>query len=583
VGSGGSHALSERSTAATASSCGPRAGPAAGPGFSPGRQSTTFSMASLGTVRTGSLSPPPPLSGPGHMLVSPRRFSSRHVPHAAEELAQNALLPPDVASRLQGLTRHLKQNSSWDDRQRQVMDSTAQQLIPEEYDETLCNEFERRCAFGERMNTEFMSSAKWVKLLREVGAIEAGEKACKAGSQQATGTMSLAEADIIFRKVLHHCDYGGKRLAYGPFCKALALAALAARPDLDSEAAVVEMVARVSAAAPEESRQPDGTVDYMLDANVLLVLDHFKPALWDLFKSFCGRNLGNAAGPPPGAGTVRNRERSFWRHTQDTLLSSMASPTRGPGASLGEMSPGSEAASPMRHAHAMGALGGRSPAREPGGSPRTLGTLEELEREMPSPRLNSEADAGGGFTTPRRRSPHHEEPSLGERRASLPSLSPGGTEKGWHLSPQTTARSLRTSMSGSMSPSSQDPYLYANGAPVIHNRRQNMSADQFLSFCRELKIMPGLLTRLECARIFKRAQSAGSHSSHGSSLYGFLSREGFVDAAGQLAVEAYSKEPLCDEFPAAHEKVHDFFVRFLPSNSQEVHDRFLYGCAGRGR
>merc|ERR1719433_825848 len=140
-----------------------------------------------------------------------------------------------------------------------------------------------------------MSSAKWVKMLREVGVI-----GTEPSGKGLIGTVSLPDADIIFRKVLHHAEHCGKRLTYEPFCKALFLAAIAARPDLELEAALVEMLARVASAAPEESKQPKEATDYMLDANVLLVLDRFKSQLWDLFKSFCGRNLGNVAGPTAG-------------------------------------------------------------------------------------------------------------------------------------------------------------------------------------------------------------------------------------------------------------------------------------------
>lgn len=107
-----------------------------------------------------------------------------------------------------------------------------------------------------------------------------------------------------------------------------------------------------------------------------------------------------------------------------------------------------------------------------------------------------------------------------------------------------------------------------------------MSLDQLHDMCKELKIFPELLSRVEVANVFKRAQCAGAVSSHGSSIHGFIAKEAFVDAAGQLAIAAFSKEPFCDEYPAPHEKVHAFFVKILPSCSREVHDRFFYG---RGR
>lgn len=590
------HTASERLTAATSSAASLARAASVVSCTSAGRLGSAPSAASLHTVRSGSVSPGPPPETSG-LLVSPRRFSSRHVPHVAEELAQAPVLPPDIIARLNGLTRRLKPNSDWEERQRQVLDAVSERLIPEEYDETLRNEFERRCAYGERLNTEFMSSGKWVKLLRDAGAVAA------PGTEKVSrGTMSLADADIIFRKVLHHADYCGKRLTYESFCKALLLAALAIRPELDTEAALVEILARVAAAAPEESRQLDYNVDHMLDANVLLVLDHFKPALWDIFRVFCTRNLGQAGGPCRGQGTVRLGERTFRRHMQDTTSTDMTlGCTRGDGSSFGEFFPGSEPGfSPQRHARFPGTSCGKSPGQEPCSlSPCTLGKLEEQEQDTdaPSPHVNSEADAGGGFTTPRQQA-WQEESSLGlfyavptpvsagERRHSgSPRRPPAGAtaeKPTWSLSPQSTMQSIRASICSS-SFQSQDLCEYANGAPVIKNRRHYMSVDQLLLLCKELKVMPDLLTRLEVVKIFKRAQCAGAHTCTGSSIHGYLNREAFVDAAGQLAIAAYSKEPYCDEFPEAHEKVQGFFQRVLPSNSHEVHERFLYGCGSRVR
>jgi hypothetical protein len=48
---------------------------------------------------------------------------------------------------------------------------------------------------------------------------------------------SLAAADIIFQRVLHDTDYGGKRLTYDFFCKVLCLVAADIYPELDWESA----------------------------------------------------------------------------------------------------------------------------------------------------------------------------------------------------------------------------------------------------------------------------------------------------------------------------------------------------------
>jgi len=126
--------------------------------------------------------------------------------------------------------------------------------------------------------------------------------------------------------------------------------------------------------------------------------------------------------------------------------------------------------------------------------------------------------------------------------------------------------------------SAGDSRFYEDGGvPAIPHRRYLMSVDQFLTMCTELKIMPDMVSRVEAVRIFKGAQLTGSYSNYGSSLFGHLSQDAFVDAAGQLAIEAYSKPPYCDDGRPIHEKVQEFFLQFLPSSAREMHDRFKYG------
>mmetsp|Transcript_41314 Transcript_41314/g.86399 ORF Transcript_41314/g.86399 Transcript_41314/m.86399 type:complete len:582 (+) Transcript_41314:2-1747(+) len=577
------------------------------------------------TARSGSLSPPPAARGHGE-AGRPRRFSSRHVPSAAEELAQSQVTP-EIQQRFNGLMRHLKPNTEREERQKQVMASSMEAMIPEEYDETLRREFDRRCAFGERLNTELMTSAKWVKLLREVGAIvpPVPERGAPVAGE---GAIDLPEADIIFRKVLNSCDYGGRRLTYELFCKGLYLVAQSARPTLDGEAALVELLGRIISICVEEPQRPEDTADHMLDANVLLVLDHFKPALHDLFRTFCQRNLSNISDISHGIGTVRIRERTIWKHTQDTMLGS----TCGAGGLMTGASRFGDAGASRATQDAQ-QLRQRVMAAGEGLPGEAWGSLEEEpdqgedeQADCAGASANSEADAGGGYATPRSRDMYQAglSPSLLEQRAGYPVLlgaaalassagtnsSPGagasglgssgagGTcdrdhvlawaeSRGWHSATQRlstcSGTGTGTYAGRAASTTAQDPYIYANGAPIIRNRRHHMSVDQFTELCKELKIMPELISRQEVVKVFKRAQLAGLPTNHASSLYGYLSKESFVDAAGQAAIEAYSKEPFCDEYPAPHEKIHAFFLRVLPGSSREMHDRFLYGCGGRGR
>lgn len=547
-------------------------------------------------------------------MSKPRRFSSRHVPSTAEELVQSQVLGTDVVNRFNGLMRHLKNNTEHDEQTKQVMVSTMEALVPEEYDETIKIEFERRCAYGERMNTEFMTSAKWVKVLREIGAINAPDVPPRAGA------VDLAEADIVFHKVIHDCDYGGRRLTYELFCKALYLVARIIRSDLDSESAFAELLSRIVANAPEEDVRQDQR-DLMLDANVLLVLDHYKPALYDLFRTFCSRHLTSPGDASRGAGTVRITERTYWKHTQDTdlsgytgMLTTTKSRSQAPRSTsqdsgmrreagggvmpgLGNLQPSFEAPvvtrmslgefsdqqqrsdlSPKRSALGIGGPieeGSPTACDEAGGS-IAINLEKAVESEAT---MQAGADAGGGCAESRPAPVETPQSQLSARQlAGYPSPG-GGTLSGTMSGTLAADRTVGGSSVGVASMQTN----YVNGVPQIADRKRHMSYDQMMALCKDLKVVPDLLTRVELGNIFKKAQCAGSSSSHGTSLHGYLSKEAFVEAAGQMAIEAYSKSPYSEEYPSAHEKIIAFFHTVLPSSAREVRERFHYGCSGRGR
>merc|ERR1719330_175135 len=119
-----------------------------------------------------------------------------------------------------------------------------------------------------------MSSAKWVKLLRDIGILlPAGTGSSSARTASSGRPVILqAEADIIFHKVLHNCERGGQRLTYELFCKVLYLVAQAILPDFQGEAAFGEVLAQIVAVVPEHSAHDSGRApgDPMLDARVLL-------------------------------------------------------------------------------------------------------------------------------------------------------------------------------------------------------------------------------------------------------------------------------------------------------------------------
>lgn len=523
-----------------------------------------------------------------------RNFSSRHVPSIAEEIAISDVLNPSRAARLNGLMKHLKRNSAWEDYQKQVLSAeAAETLVPMEYDEALRSEFARRCAFGERMNTEAMSSAKWVKLLRDINVIlPPGLRAAASGGPP----MLQAEADIIFHKVLHNCDRGGQRLTYELFCKALYLVAQAVLPDFQGEVAFGEVLAQIVAVADAiVAAAPPTSLgrheDPMLDARVLLVLDHFKPALHDLFYTFCGRNLSNPALASPGSGIRRARERSGMMHTQDTVMTSSTLNRSSPSHSRSPSLP----PAPFPEATNQGSPGlkaeGGSDCRPvltycKDGPPwdavaRDLtdvfsGDVTDVPGAGGLERSASFAGSASGFSA----SP----PPAGSRSLRSSPRASSGVQfhlDGGAVSPTADRLNRSFAASSNGSPRSDTYQETANGSPVISNRRQNMSLDQFVDWCREFKMLPDVVSRIDIARIFKRAQTTGFSGSHGSGVHGYLSREAFVDAVGQLGLEAYSKEPFCDEYPEAHEKICAFLLDYLPGNSREARDRFIYAGGPR--
>eukprot|EP00930_Biecheleria_cincta_P074032 TRINITY_DN6126_c0_g1_i1.p1 TRINITY_DN6126_c0_g1~~TRINITY_DN6126_c0_g1_i1.p1 ORF type:complete len:615 (+),score=90.74 TRINITY_DN6126_c0_g1_i1:67-1911(+) len=570
----------------------------------------TGTLTSRRSGRSYTLSPPPKSSSHGRH-ASPRRFSSRHVPAAAEDLAANPkALTPQVVSRFDGLMKHLKRNTERQDFEKQVLASPPEVLVPDEYDELLRAEFCRRCSFGERLNTELMHSGKWVKMLRDLGLVRTtAEDKRKKGPCLS----SPAEADIIFRRALCDSDYGGKRLTYDYFCKALCLVAANVYPQFGWEDAMGELLALIAEYAETNPQSPsDEQVDWSLDPNVLLQLDFFKPALHDLFRSFARRQLPGPTDARIGMGTTRLQERSIWKHTQDTLFAS-----RNSTAILGgchdrfdssdmTSSPSMQAASPVDLPHED------DPAS-------LLPAVQECIEQEPSesavpwrpPMQSAEADAGGGYAEA------PASPSRGDRisppgagypqgKPLLPGGALGATEaasssqsptvtpsksprspgvlawaqnKGWRIGQGNSTMSSGSRL-GTWQP--VDPYTYANGSPIIKNRKSFLSLEQMFAMCKELKIVPDLLNRQAVVKIFKRVQCAGSASSHGGSNFGFLSQEAFVDAMGQIAIEAYNQEPYCDEYPQAHEKIHAFLMDKLPGHSRLMRDRFLYGCSGRG-
>ena len=102
-------------------------------------------------------------------------------------------------------------------------------------------------------------------MLKELGLIPGRPKAERSAAGPCLS--SLAEADVIFQRVLHDTDYGGKRLTYDFFCKALCLVAANVYSEMDWESAMGELLNRIAQAA-EANEVEEEQGDYSLDPNV---------------------------------------------------------------------------------------------------------------------------------------------------------------------------------------------------------------------------------------------------------------------------------------------------------------------------
>lgn len=520
--------------------------------------------------------------------LQPRTFTSRHIPVVAEELSNTLECDPKSANalpsgqrRMEGLLAHLKQASSvLAERQKQAMSVDAETLVPEELDQLLHTEFERRCCFGDRSNTEFMSAHKWKKLLEEchiISGLHGMVQKGRASQQQQAGVVSLASADLVFHKVLHDMEFGSVRLTYDLFCKALLLVAQQAYPALDNQAAFAELLAQVAvvAAAKQEASQPADTPDLLLDPSVVVTLDNFKPALYDLFRTVCTAKLDNPGKARPGLGSIRTRERTYLKYAGSQ------------GASSGEpvrSHAGRHSVSSMSSCRTSDSTCEPSSLRDCGMETLRTGSEQSDENEVVRTALR-----GMGLREDWETSlPDNQETVLTQEEQEQEELcqEPMPGEDGADGAAQhrrvPTGSYWRNRMDTSYDylgqlEGSQSQVSYVNGAPMLRDRTRRLSIDQMMLMCTCLGIMPDFVTRLEVIAIFKRAQHTEFSQGLGSSLYGYLTYEEFVDAIGQLSIEAYSKQPFKEEYPEAHEKVEAFLLRMLPKDQRTLQELFHYG------
>jgi len=522
----------------------------------------------------------PPSAAHGADGGGQRRFGSRHVPTVAEALvaASEDVESPTMRMRFSGLMKHLKGNSLHEELQKEVLASASPQDflagLPPESAAALRSEFERLCAFGEPTNLEALSSAKWIKLLRDIGAVgpDAGE--------QGPGKIGKELADITFYKVLHDCDHGGQRLKYDMFCKAICLLAVQLQPHMDWEAALTDLVMRILAVAPAQPSPGSPRIgdaphlpagyDISADPQMAVILDQFRPVLRTFFRTFCARNLNNFTGAVQGRGKVRASEKTTWKQAMEEMGCSLSTAMS---ASLSRRVDEDASWSPAKRLHEAPSfpaeLTAAHAAAADAGSP--LASVQPVMAHADHSGCTAGTGSAGGLApqappmSPLRKA-SQTRPALGSvassRMGALPS------EVSQRGSPKATLLG-------------NDPYVYAGGSPVIRDRQAFMSFDQAQSFCRELKIVPEFVTRIEMTRIYKAAQGSCASASDGGSLHGFLTKEAFEEMVVQLGLQAYGKPPFCDEYPEPHSRIYAFLSMLAPPSALKANDRHFYGCRSK--
>eukprot|EP00929_Paragymnodinium_shiwhaense_P056581 TRINITY_DN28321_c0_g1_i4.p1 TRINITY_DN28321_c0_g1~~TRINITY_DN28321_c0_g1_i4.p1 ORF type:complete len:474 (+),score=102.32 TRINITY_DN28321_c0_g1_i4:334-1755(+) len=458
-------------------------------------------------------------------------------------------------------------------------------LVPEEYRAVLLAEFRRRCRFGDRQNSEFMRSCKFVRTLRDAGMV------VDFNVSAHDGALSVAEVDNIFALVLRDCSYGVRQLTHELFCKALYLTAVAAWPSRAPAEAFGDLLKRVvSASLFSASLLEDDEVDRhlqtILDPRVILVLDSFKLQLTELFHACSGKDLDDCAGVAPGIGVVRAREAACWKSVGGLLPSTVKAtaklqamgdrPLRKDAS--GELDSDTELylsdiftrCDVVSSGHITGQDLASLCAEDVAaasffGLPEDLLNGDELldtamlEVYFPLEEMSwvdlcdfyRHEVRGYGGPPP---IAHAQEAADDDASSSGPASA--GSE----------SKRLDAEMAFG------DVYQYANAMPVLPGRRYRLSMQQWLRLCRQWALVPDLCSQVELVDIFKRLEG-GEDATEGS-VHGFLQLESFFDAVSVVALAAYSKSPQAEEYPHAAEKIQAFLQQYLPRTRFQVQEQY---------
>ena len=238
-------------------------------------------------------------------------------------------------------------------------------VVDEEVAPLLRVVFEHYCALGERTNTEWLSCAKWIRLLSDACLVDHHKldvskattdrrmdprrgkgsarssvdsfHSASAGSvasflvEEDRRSLPRAEAELLHRSTLATCDPGMTKLSFDLFCRAIALLALRLRPSLALEGAAGEQGVVSSSTTASSTTMVFAQQLYRDLATRLLPLvdlarigeggarltkqeaaalaEHEK-FFFELFNAYASR-LGGSGGSAGGLGRHKRQERSF--------------------------------------------------------------------------------------------------------------------------------------------------------------------------------------------------------------------------------------------------------------------------------
>lgn len=198
--------------------------------------------------------------------------------------------------------------------------------------------FEHYCNIGDRTNTEWLSTQKWVRMLTDARILLAAtdappnpyETAANAEGEEISPDhmrhLTRAEGELIHRKVLNACDPGMGRLSFDLFCKALAVLSIKLYPvpnnlaqggeeaDFFSPEEALQIVFRkiIEFCHPKDRSigVPDDNI--VLGQKEIAIVNRHKEYLLDLFYSFTGKHQSNPSiYGKCGTGQQKRRERTY--------------------------------------------------------------------------------------------------------------------------------------------------------------------------------------------------------------------------------------------------------------------------------